>query len=73
MGRVLTAGDDDCLAVAGNLRKDRKSWMRMTRILIREGEILKVSGLFFKDVVQAVLLFRAVTWVLTPRMERALS
>ena len=30
-------------------------------------------GTFFKAVTQAVLLFRAETWVMTPRMEQALS
>ena len=30
-------------------------------------------GEFFKAVTQTVLLFGAETWVLTPRMERALS
>ena len=30
-------------------------------------------GTFFKAVTQAVFLFGAETWVLTPRMERALS
>ena len=57
LGRVLTAGDDDWLAVAGNLRKARESWTRMTRILGREGADPRISGLFFKVVVQAVLLF----------------
>ena len=33
LGRVLTVGDDDWMAVAGNLRKARKSWMQMTKIL----------------------------------------
>ena len=33
----------------------------------------KVSGHFSKAVTQAVLFFGAETWVLTPRMERALS
>ena len=33
MGRVMTAGDDNCPVVAGNLIKYWKSWMRMTRIL----------------------------------------
>ena len=46
--------------------------MRMMRILSREGADLKVLGHFFKVVVQAVLLFGAKTWVLTPRMEQAL-
>ena len=47
--------------------------MRMTRILIRQRDYPKVSGLFFKAVVQAVLLLGAETWELTPRVERALS
>ena len=29
MGRVMTAGDDDWPAVAGNLVKARKSWGRL--------------------------------------------
>ena len=32
-----------------------------------------MSGNFFKAVVQAVLLFKAETWVMNPRIERALD
>ena len=32
-----------------------------------------MSGNFFKAVVQQVLLFGAETWVVSPKMERALS
>ena len=39
----------------------------------REGADKRVSGNFFKAVVQAVLLFGAETWLLTPRIERALE
>ena len=39
----------------------------------REGADKKVSGNFFKAVVQQVLLFGAETWVLTPRIERVLE
>ena len=45
----------------------------MSRILSREGADLKVSGNFFKAVVQAVSLFGAETLVLSPRMDWALS
>ena len=45
----------------------------MSRILSREGADKKVSGNFFKAVVQAVLLFGAETWVLNPKIERALE
>ena len=44
-------GGDDWSEVAGNLRKSRKSWVRMTRILSQEGSDPKVFGYFFKAVV----------------------
>ena len=73
MGRVMTAGDDNWPAVAGSLAKARKSWGRMQGILRRECATTRISGNFFKAVVQQVLLFGAETWVVTPNMERALS
>ena len=69
----MAAVDDDWLVVAGNLHNVSKIWVQMSRILSQEGADPKVSGKFFKAVVQAVFLFGAETWVLTPRMEQALS
>ena len=43
------------------------------RILGWEGANPRASGMFFKAVVQAVLLFRSETWVMTPCMGRALG
>ena len=37
MVRVLTAGDNDWLEMAGNLRKAKNTLMCMKRILIHEG------------------------------------
>ena len=73
LGRVLTSGYENWLEVVGNLKKARKSWAWLTRILGREGANLWVSGMFFKSVVQAVLFFGLETWVLTPRMGRSLG
>ena len=73
LGWVMTAGDDDWPAVAENLAKARRSWGRLQRIFRREGATPQISGSFFKAVVQQVLLFGAETWVVTPKMERALS
>ena len=70
---MLTEVDDDWLTVVGKLGKARKSWGLLSRILSREGADPKVSGHFYKAVVQAVLLFGAETWVLTLRMERSLD
>ena len=57
MGRVMRAGDDDWTAVSGNPYKVWTSWGQMSWTLIQEGVNQKVSGHFFKAVVQAVLLF----------------
>ena len=73
LGRILTEGDNDWPAVAGNLGKARKSWGILQGILSREGATKRVSGNFFKAVVQQMLLFGAETWVVSPRIERALS
>ena len=42
LGRVMTEGDDDYTVVSGNLQKARKSWGRMSRILIQEGADPKI-------------------------------
>ena len=59
--------------MVGNLEKSKNIWGWLSRILNREGTDSKVLGRFSKAVIQAVLLFGAETWVLTPRMERSLS
>ena len=73
LGRVMTAVDDDWPDVVGNISQERKSRGRLLRILIREGVDPKVSGHFFKAETQAVFFFGADTWVLTPRVDLALS
>ena len=71
--RVLMAGEDDCLALMVKLKKASNRWARMTSILGLEGANLRISGMLFKAVVQAVLLFGSETWVMTTCMERSLG
>ena len=73
LGRILTATDDDWPEVAWNLKKARRSWGRLARVLRREGTDPKVSRTFFIAVTQAVLIYRSETWVLTARMEKSLD
>ena len=73
LGRILTEGDDDWPAVAGNLEKARKVLGILQGILSRERATKRVPENFFKAVVQQVLMFGAETWVVSLRMERALS
>ena len=65
--------DDDWLLVVGNLWKARKGWSRLPIILVREGVNPRASGIFFKAVVQAVLIFRSEIWVMNPHMGRYLG
>ena len=69
----MTAGDDDWLAVIGNLGKARKSWGGLSRVLGREGADPKVSGSFYTAIAQAVLHFGSETWVIIQRMETTLD
>ena len=66
LGRVLSAADDDWLAVIQNLEKARAVWRRMSRILSREGERTQLSVFLFKAVVQSVLIFGIEAWLVTP-------
>ena len=57
MGRVISAADKDWPAVVNNVSQVRKVWSRMLCILSREGAVPQVPVLFFRAVVQAVLIF----------------
>ena len=48
LGQAMTAVDDDWPAVIGNLQREKNSWGQLSRILIREGVDLKVSGHFLR-------------------------
>jgi hypothetical protein len=43
--------------------KARGRWMDISRVLIHEGAVKRVSGMFYKVVVQSVLLCASETWV----------
>ena len=70
LGRILTATDDDWLAVAGNIQKVRRSLGRMVKVLGREWADLKVSRTFYIAVTQRVILFGLETWVLKTKRKR---
>ena len=73
LGRVISAADEDWPKVVRNLAKVREVWNRMPRILSREGVAPQVFVFFIKARVQAVLIFGAETWVVTPCTGRILG
>ena len=66
LGRVLTATNDDWVAVISNPRKARNHWSLMSCILGWEGENKWLYGIFYKAVFQAVLIYGSETLVLMP-------
>ena len=72
LGRIIMVLENDWPMVVDNLRRSCKKWVRLSRILGREGVKMRVSRTFFKEVLHAVLLFGSKTLVMTSRIGRAL-
>ena len=73
LGRVLAVEDNDCPEVVRNLRSARHKWEWPTQVLSKEGEDSRTPGQIYVVVVQLVLLYRSLAWVLTPRMQRVMG
>jgi hypothetical protein len=73
LGRLLAYDDNNSQAMRANLKKARKSWARVSRVLRAENASLKVCGVFYKAVVQAVLLFGSEMWKLSPLSLKSLE
>jgi hypothetical protein len=67
-GRQVTSIDDDWPALYPNLKKTRENWGQLLRVLIHEGANRRISGKFYKAVVQSVLICHSETWVVIPSM-----
>ena len=73
IGKILMAEDNDWPAVFSNLRKARRKWAIMTRVLGREGEYDWTLGQIYLVVVQSVFLYGSETWFMTPIIGRVLG
>ena len=73
LGRLLSFNGNDVQAVRANLRKARKCWAWISRVLRAENASPRVCGMFYKAVVMAVLLFGSETWNLTPTAMKCLE
>ena len=70
--RTLSSTDNDRPAVERNLWRAWVKWVRLEKILVRKVADNRKEGRFYVEVVQAVFLFGSKTWILTPRLEKAL-
>jgi hypothetical protein len=68
LGRPLSLFGDDWHALNKNLGKARLRWALISRVLAREGASPRISAMFYKAAVQAVLLYACETWSITSNM-----
>ena len=73
LGRILYWSEDNWLEVLRNVGKVRRVWNRLRKMPLREGAETRVSAMFYRAVVQTVLLFGAETWVLSEATLRNLE
>ena len=66
--RLLDRSYNEWPEVLCIIRKARQVWGRLGKLLRREGGYPAVSEKFYREVVQAALLFGADIWVLTEAM-----
>ena len=57
LGRPLEQTDDNWPELRQNVKWAQRVWGRLVKMIIREGVESKVGGMFYRVVVQNVLLF----------------
>jgi hypothetical protein len=65
LGRILAQDDEDVRAVRSQIKKARGTWARVGQVLQADNTPPKVSAMFYKAVVQLVLLYGSDSWNLT--------
>ena len=64
LGWLILHDDANNQAMQSNLKKARGCWAWVSRVLRAENATPKMCGMFYKAIVQAVLLYRSETWSL---------
>ena len=72
LGRVLLAVDDNWPAVVNNFSIECKEWVRLNRVLSRNGVNDRTLIHIYLAVVQSVILYGSETWVITLHIGRIL-
>ena len=73
LGRMLSEADCDVPAVRRNLKKARGVWRRIANVIAKDSVPAPIAGMFFRVVVESVLLYGSETWSLSPTALRCLD
>ena len=73
LGRVLTYNNKDILAMRHNLQKARAKWAMIRQLLARDNATPQISAIFYRAIVETVLLYGSETWAITRPMLNTLE
>ena len=73
LGLPLDKTDDYWPAVRQNVKRARRVWGRLGKMLQREGAEIKVSEILYRAVLQALLLFGSESWVMLKTAEKTVE
>jgi hypothetical protein len=65
--------DDDWLAIYSNLSEVRQRWGMVSRVLTLEGADPRTSAMFYKAIVELMLLYGSETWNVSIKVFKALG
>ena len=60
LGRCVSYDDVDTQGIRGNLKKYRKTWARISKVLRAEHASPRVCGMFYRATVQSILLYGSI-------------
>ena len=66
LGCLVSYDDVDTQAIRGNLKKCRKTWVRISKVLRAEHASPRVCGMFYHATVQLILLYGSESWTVAP-------
>ena len=73
LGRVISHTNSDWPAIFRQLTRARQRWAMIARVVAKLQIPAKAAGMFYKAIVQAVLLYGSETWVVDPPMLNVLE
>ena len=73
LGRPISHQNSDWPALHRNLTKAQSRWAMVSRVLTKEGASTRARGMFYRAIVQSVLLCGCETWTITQGMLKALE
>jgi hypothetical protein len=70
---MVSETNSDYPALYRNLKRAKQKWALISRVVTREAATPRAAAIFYKVIVQTVLLYGCESWVVTPRMMKILT